>query len=714
MIVQVSQQFRKSFTFLKLFPKKILKNIPFNYKYQYLKNNRLASVRILTDDVEFDTTKPDKEFNFQDYSNTIISMVNGSYQKFSIGIYGEWGTGKTTLMKIIERKLKPDVFVWEKVPGQDSGELKNFLRNNFEGVSWIDNATVDIKKSHDTNNLTISDSVKQNYLSIILKEKQKAVLEINEQKIYEFAVEEDKETHQLHIKQNDILTVWFNAWRYEREEQFALIPLMKTIAYAMGAHPIYKDVKPIIIRGLEILSKDILRNLATRYIMTENGFEEFEKKLLPKLESLPEIDKDTIYFDGIKKVQDEVQKIFQQYPASRIVVFIDDLDRCSPETALEVFESVKVFLDLDGFVFIIGLSREALDKLIKARYEKMGLSGISGEEYIRKIIQVEIRIQNWKDYAIKDLIDKLSKKVDEKYRQDIEDNKDLIAKGVELNPRQVKRLINRFIIALSINPALEGKKFLLGELLNSRWLDFYQFFGDPNFLKLVRSYLEKREEGKEKDFIEDLEKQEKGRPLEDFEKILLSYKRDSVLWDFLEDYKETVFGNKIEGVVSETVGAKEWELYQSASGSTNIPIPSSAKSNRRVLVIAGHSDSTTGELAALLQDLELETIFYSDVFTRGVTVIEKLTVMATYAFVLLSPEDLALLWRPASPTKENLMVQLGYFIGKLGRDRICLLVRSDTELPYELQGYSYITYKERISEVSLAIVNELRKAGYSF
>jgi len=50
------------------------------------------------------------------------------------------------------------------------------------------------------------------------------------------------------IRENNVLAVWFNAWRYEKEEQLALIPLIKTIAYAMGEHPIYKNLKPILLR----------------------------------------------------------------------------------------------------------------------------------------------------------------------------------------------------------------------------------------------------------------------------------------------------------------------------------------------------------------------------------------------------------------------------------------------------------------------------------
>ena len=69
----------------------------------------------------------------------------------------------------------------------------------------------------------------------------------------------------------------------------------------------------------------------------------------------------------------------------RVVVFIDDLDRCSPKKALEVLESIKVFLDIEGFVYIIGMSRDTIDRLITHAYKE---TGIEGKEYIKKIIQI--------------------------------------------------------------------------------------------------------------------------------------------------------------------------------------------------------------------------------------------------------------------------------------------------------------------------------------
>ena len=55
---------------------------------------------IITDDLV-----PNPILDFEADSKTIVKMIVSSTPKFSIGIYGEWGSGKTTLMKSVEDKL---------------------------------------------------------------------------------------------------------------------------------------------------------------------------------------------------------------------------------------------------------------------------------------------------------------------------------------------------------------------------------------------------------------------------------------------------------------------------------------------------------------------------------------------------------------------------------------------------------------------------------
>ena len=103
--------------------------------------------RILVDDVT-----PEPILDFEAYSNAIVNMITHSHPKFSVGIYGEWGSGKTTLMKLIQNKLnsfvQEGIFVWEDIQKNQKNEeitrLKAFLRDNFE-AGWIDNSELVIE-----------------------------------------------------------------------------------------------------------------------------------------------------------------------------------------------------------------------------------------------------------------------------------------------------------------------------------------------------------------------------------------------------------------------------------------------------------------------------------------------------------------------------------------------------------------------------------------
>jgi predicted KAP-like P-loop ATPase len=370
--------------------------------------SRKEDFKILTDDPDEDPILDSKP-----YGTTIAKIVLESFPKFSIGIYGEWGTGKTTLMKLIEKEVQVD----------------------------------------------------------------------------------------------HVLTIWFNAWRYEREEQFAVVALMKTIAFGMTNHPIYKNIRRTILRGLKLVGEAATEETAGLFVK-EKTVEKFKEKLLPKREFLEEVDKETIYFDGIKKIEEEMQRIRKDHPNRRVVVFIDDLDRCSPEKALEVFESIKVFLDIEGFVFIIGLSHRTIAKLITALYEK---SGVRGEDYIQKIIQIPVLVPEWNKADIDELITNLSKRIGVKYAGIIDTNKSIINSALRPNPRELKQFINNFIIAneiFSTRGNFDSEVLLAIHALRTRWPDIYNLVAtDEDFRdKLTElSIMEPRKRGK---FLKQIENKE--------------------------------------------------------------------------------------------------------------------------------------------------------------------------------------------------------------
>ena len=76
-------------------------------------------------------------------------MVRGSKPRFSVGIYGDWGTGKTTLMRMIKKKLENEqnkiIVSWDALE-KDTVELRRFLASNYD-VDWIKNTENEWRKT---------------------------------------------------------------------------------------------------------------------------------------------------------------------------------------------------------------------------------------------------------------------------------------------------------------------------------------------------------------------------------------------------------------------------------------------------------------------------------------------------------------------------------------------------------------------------------------
>lgn len=215
------------------------RKIPFDYDYKIPKNGLIKKDKkfsLITDDVHSSDSellgKPIDEFDFKLYSKAIANIINNTNPKYTIGIYGNWGMGKTTLMKMIESDLKPLIFKWN-TKNIDNEELKKlilYLLYNFDDINWLDNKNNQKNISKLNDQILFSDTTSSNKNKSIRlkleKELMKAILFINETKVYDFYTEEtnnDTLDDVFIVRENTILTVWFNAWKYENEENFAFV-----------------------------------------------------------------------------------------------------------------------------------------------------------------------------------------------------------------------------------------------------------------------------------------------------------------------------------------------------------------------------------------------------------------------------------------------------------------------------------------------------------
>lgn len=117
---------------------------------------------------------------------------------------------------------------------------------------------------------------------------------------------------------------------------------------------------------------------------------------------------------------------------------------------------------------------------------------------------------------------------------------------------------------------------------------------------------------------------------------------------------------------------------------------------RRVFVVHGHDGELKQAVARFLERLGLEPVILHEQPNLGRTLIEKFekNADADYAVVLLTPDDIgypANQEEQAKPrARQNVILELGYFVGRIGRGKVCALHRGDVEIPSDLHGVVYV------------------------
>ncbi|PWC26771.1 hypothetical protein CR165_21405 [Pseudoroseomonas aestuarii] len=149
-------------------------------------------------------------------------------------------------------------------------------------------------------------------------------------------------------------------------------------------------------------------------------------------------------------------------------------------------------------------------------------------------------------------------------------------------------------------------------------------------------------------------------------------------------------------------------------------VPAQAKRpSRKVFVVHGHDEAALQSVARYLEKLGLEAIILREQPDQGLTIIEKFEGCAAevgFAVVLLTPDDIGgstMGPQQASRARQNVIFELGYFAGKLGRGRACLLRKGDVEIPSDLYGVIY-TDLDIAEGWKMKLVRELKAAKLDF
>ena len=133
--------------------------------------------------------------------------------------------------------------------------------------------------------------------------------------------------------------------------------------------------------------------------------------------------------------------------------------------------------------------------------------------------------------------------------------------------------------------------------------------------------------------------------------------------------------------------------------------------NNRVFIVHGHDNEALAKTESFVRKMRLEPIILRDQANKGMTVIEKIEHYSDVGFsiVLYTPCDKT--DKGKSRARQNVVMEHGYLMGKLGRSNVVALVKGDIEIPSDISGVVYIPM-DGDKAWEQAVAKDLRAAGY--
>ncbi|MCK4391945.1 nucleotide-binding protein [Candidatus Bipolaricaulota bacterium] len=139
-------------------------------------------------------------------------------------------------------------------------------------------------------------------------------------------------------------------------------------------------------------------------------------------------------------------------------------------------------------------------------------------------------------------------------------------------------------------------------------------------------------------------------------------------------------------------------------------------SSRRVFIVHGHDETAKQSVARLLEKLDLEPIILHEQPNQGRTIIEKFEDYSDvgFAVALITPDDVGAAKedaeRPKPRARQNVLFELGFFFGKLGRKKVCALHKGNVEILSDFSGVLWVPM-DKGGAWHLKLGKEIKAAG---
>lgn len=145
---------------------------------------------------------------------------------------------------------------------------------------------------------------------------------------------------------------------------------------------------------------------------------------------------------------------------------------------------------------------------------------------------------------------------------------------------------------------------------------------------------------------------------------------------------------------------------------SNQPNEENERSMNKIFVVHGHAESVNQEVARTIEKLGLKAIILREQPNSGKTIIEKFEEYAkdvNFAVILLTADDK--MEDDLFRARQNVVFEMGYFMGALGRDHVMCMLQENVEKPGDIDGVVY-TQIDKVGVWKYSLVKELKACGY--
>ncbi len=189
-----------------------------------------------------------------------------------------------------------------------------------------------------------------------------------------------------------VTVVWFEAWRYQHESAPVVALLHEIRSQLSWSAQLRREsakLGEVAVRSALLAMEDLTKKIFVQASKIQETGEKWEKENLAA--ALPS--------HVIRQhLQKEIAILLGDKKGSRLVVIVDDLDRCASDAAYRLLEGIKIYLNLPSCVFVLGMNQKVIEDAITAHLPKSEGTGgetariLRAREYLEKLCQTIVHL----------------------------------------------------------------------------------------------------------------------------------------------------------------------------------------------------------------------------------------------------------------------------------------------------------------------------------